>query len=126
MERALKITIFLLFFGILCRTLLADFESEKAIQILSLTKYGSVDGPYDLNLNILRPILEADDIKDRHVSVISINGAIRTGKSLMLNFYLRYLYAQVCFKHTFFRSYRHTSASLSISSVFLKLSVQET
>lgn len=105
MERALKITIFLLLIGIFCRTLLADSESGRAIQILSLTKYESLDGPYDLKLDILRSILEADDIKDRHVSVVSINGAIRTGRSLMLNFYLRYLYAQVCFKHTFSRSY---------------------
>lgn len=51
-----------------------------------------------LELDNLKRILEADNVKDRHVVVLSIAGAFRKGKSFLLNFFVRYLYAQV-YKH---------------------------
>lgn len=50
----------------------------------------------------LENILLAGNIKDREVSIISIAGAYRGGKSFMLNFFLRYLYSRVSvsFKNT--------------------------
>lgn len=48
-----------------------------------------------LNANVLENILSQPDIQDRAISVISIAGAIRKGKSFILNFFLRYLKATV-------------------------------
>ncbi|XP_031634116.1 atlastin-like [Contarinia nasturtii] len=53
-----------------------------------------VNHTLQLQLEDLKPILEADDIKDRHVVVVSIAGAYRKGKSFLLNFFIRYLDAQ--------------------------------
>ncbi|XP_031635624.1 atlastin-like [Contarinia nasturtii] len=66
-----------------------DISKGRAIQIIS-----PVNHSFHLNSNDLNPILESDEIKDRHVVVVSIAGAFRKGKSFLLNFFLRYLYAQ--------------------------------
>lgn len=50
---------------------------------------------FDLNSIELNKILEHDQVKDRYVVVVSVAGAFRKGKSFLLNFYLRYLEAQV-------------------------------
>lgn len=62
----------------------------KAIQIIAAENHKLA-----LQLEDFRHILEADNIKDRHVSIVSIAGAFRKGKSFLLNFFLKYLYAQV-------------------------------
>lgn len=64
--------------------------SVKALQIIA-----PVNKKLDLQLESLIEILEADNIKDRNVVIVSIAGAFRKGKSFLLNFFLRYLYAQV-------------------------------
>ncbi|XP_055309693.1 atlastin-like [Sitodiplosis mosellana] len=61
----------------------------RAVQILS-----PVDHCFQLKLNDLESILNADDIKDRRIVVVSIAGAFRKGKSFLMNFFLKYLYAQ--------------------------------
>lgn len=63
---------------------------NKAIQIIV-----PVNHSFQLQLEQLKQILEADDIKDRYVVIVSIAGASRKGKSFLLNFYLKYLYAKV-------------------------------
>ena len=65
-------------------------SSGHAIQIINLSNHS-----LELRMNELRPILEADDIKDRHIVVVSIAGAFRQGKSFLLNFFIKYLDAQV-------------------------------
>lgn len=80
----------LIFIGTFCQVSNGDFSTAKALQIVK-----PVNHTFQLELNDLKLILEADDIKDRHVVVVSIAGAFRKGKSFLLNFFLRYLNAQV-------------------------------
>lgn len=48
------------------------------------------------NSEILNRILDSNKLKNHQVVVVSIAGALREGKSFLLNFFLRYLNAQVC------------------------------
>lgn len=50
------------------------------------------------NFHILIQILASDDLKDRQIVVVSVAGALRKGKSFLLNFFLKYLNARVCMK----------------------------
>lgn len=65
-------------------------ESARAIQIVM-----PVNHAFQLQLEDLQGILKADNIKDRHCVIVSIAGAFRKGKSFLLNFFLKFLYAQV-------------------------------
>lgn len=49
----------------------------------------------DLQLDVLKEILEADELRDHYAVVVSVTGALRTGKSFLLNFFLKYLNAKV-------------------------------
>lgn len=50
---------------------------------------------FDLDVDKMNKILKADGIKDRHVVVVSIVGTRGEGKSFLMNFFIRYLQAQV-------------------------------
>lgn len=65
-------------------------SKAKAIQIVTPTNH-----QFKLELQNLKEILEHDDIENRHVVAVSIAGAFRKGKSFLLNFFLKYLYAKV-------------------------------
>ena len=67
------------------------------VQILSPNR----DHSFNLQIDELKKIVEVDDIKDRYVFPVSIAGAFRQGKSFLLNFFLKFLEAQVIF-HTIF------------------------
>lgn len=66
-------------------------NNARAIQIVEPTD----DHAFVLKIDALEPILNAESIRDRHVVVVSVAGALRQGKSFLLNFYLQYLNAQV-------------------------------
>lgn len=76
-----------------------DYGSARAIQIVA-----PVNHSFNLELNELKQILEVDNIKNRHVVVVSVAGAFRKGKSFLLNFFLKYLYAQVIQLNAIFKS----------------------
>ena len=65
-------------------------NAARGVQIIS-----PVNHTFQLDLSELKETLSSDAIKDRYVVVVSIAGAVRRGKSFLMNFFLRYLYAQV-------------------------------
>lgn len=71
---------------------ICDFGDElgHANQIVLPEKNG-----FHLQLEELKGILDVEGIKDRNVVVVSIAGAFRNGKSFLLNFFIKYLNAQV-------------------------------
>ena len=69
-------------------------KTEGAIRIISTENHR-----LDLNADALQKILGADELKDRNVVVVSIAGNLRNGKSFILNFFLKYLHAQVSVYH---------------------------
>lgn len=68
-----------------------ELESTHAIQIVSSTN----NHTFESKLSEFKRILNVDDIKDRRVVVVSIAGGFRQGKSFLLNFFVKYLEAQV-------------------------------
>lgn len=80
-----------------CGMAFADTDLRQAIQIISPTNNHS----FELKLSELNKLLQDDDIKDRNVVVVSIAGAFRQGKSFLLNFFIKYLQAQVSKSHEF-------------------------
>ncbi|CAO1439325.1 unnamed protein product [Diamesa serratosioi] len=52
------------------------------------------DHSYELNEDLLKGILLNDEVKDRNVVIVSVAGAMKRGKSFILDFFLRYLNAQ--------------------------------
>lgn len=63
----------------------------KALQVIETGE----EHTFLLNEETLAEVLLQDEIKDRFVCVISVAGAFRKGKSFLLDFFLRYMYAKV-------------------------------
>lgn len=72
-------------------------DGPRPIQIIKVND----DHSYTLNETDLKRVLLNKQIKDRSVVVVSVAGAFRKGKSFLLGFYLRYLYAQVVLCHKY-------------------------
>jgi hypothetical protein len=68
-----------------------DTMEPHSIQIIN----SNSDNTITLDDEALRSIFARDEIKDRYVSVISVTGVFRQGKSFLLNFLLRYLRMKV-------------------------------
>lgn len=65
-------------------------NSAKPIQIIE-----PIDHTFHLESKHFKSIVDSDDLRDRDVVIVSIAGDLRKGKSFLLNFFLKYLYAQV-------------------------------
>lgn len=63
-------------------------QTDHPVQILTYDKQSK---KFQLLSEELQKILEANDVGDHNIAVISIAGAFRKGKSFMLSFFLRYL-----------------------------------
>lgn len=64
-------------------------ESSRAIKIAYPSNH-----TFKFELDNLKSVLEAENIKDRQVVIVSVAGAFRKGKSFLLNLFLRYLTAR--------------------------------
>lgn len=84
------IILLLLFVGFDCNAFGKNCDSGHALQIVKSSNH-----KFSLEIENLKQILEADTIKDRSVVVVSIAGAMQSGKSFLLNFFVRYLCAKV-------------------------------
>lgn len=86
--------ILFIFIGIFGQQICAFGRGAESVSVAQFKENGK-NTTIELQLDELKTILEADDIKDRKVVVVSIAGSYRKGKSFLLNFFLKYLYAQV-------------------------------
>lgn len=90
MEITLFVSSVLLSIGILCHVSNQTFRSKEAIQIVSIRNHS-----FHLELSRITPILETENLKDRHVVVISVVGTYQKEESHLLSFFLRFLNTQV-------------------------------
>ena len=67
----------------------------KPVQVVVATD----DHSFDLDEEALTEILLDERVRDKNVVVVSVAGAFRKGKSFLLDFFLRYLNAQVNLKN---------------------------
>lgn len=67
-------------------------KSPKPIQIIKNENH-----LFHLKLDEIEVVLASDELKDRHVVIVSIAGDLRKGKSFLLSFFVKYLNARVKF-----------------------------
>jgi atlastin len=72
--------------------------TAEAIQIVQVNEEAHT---FRLAEEDLTRIILKDNIKNRDVVIVSVAGAFRKGKSFLLDFFLRYLYARVSDRLTF-------------------------
>ena len=72
-------------------TSLGFFDDEEALQILKPKE----EGGYELNEEALIKIFHHPDVKENPVMIVSVTGAMRSGKSFLLTLLLRYLNSEV-------------------------------
>lgn len=66
--------------------------TAEAIQIVKVNEEAHT---FRLSEEDLTSIILQDNIRNRDVVIVSVAGAFRKGKSFLLDFFLRYLYARV-------------------------------
>lgn len=86
----IALAIFILICGILVGHHTTNSETAAAVQIINLDNHS-----FYVDSKTVEKILGNKRIRDRHIVIFSIVGALRNGKSFFLNFPLKYLHARV-------------------------------
>jgi atlastin len=68
--------------------------TAEAIQIVKVNEEAHT---FRLSDEDLTQFILQDNVKNRDVVIVSVAGAFRKGKSFLLDFFLRYMYARVCY-----------------------------
>lgn len=67
--------------------------TAEAIQIVKVNEEAHT---FRLSDEDLTKFILQENVKNRDVVIVSVAGAFRKGKSFLLDFFLRYMYARVC------------------------------
>ena len=68
----------------------SDAQSNAQGHPVHILEKNAESGIYELQTDNLKNLLLAPEVKDKHVCVLAVAGAFRTGKSFLLDFLLRY------------------------------------
>lgn len=68
------------------------YHGHEPVQLLYLD---DKTNKYQLNTEKVKKIIDKNKIHNHNLSIISVAGATRTGKSFLLSFFLRYLHETV-------------------------------
>lgn len=73
--------------------------TAEAIQIVKVNEEAHT---FRLSDEDLTQFILQDNVKNRDVVIVSVAGAFRKGKSFLLDFFLRYMYARVSVSCSYF------------------------
>ncbi|PAA49900.1 hypothetical protein BOX15_Mlig034242g1 [Macrostomum lignano] len=72
----------------------SSYNAGRPLPLVVSVKERTETGPrFELDAEVLKQMMDLDKLSSAKVAVISVTGAFRTGKSFLLNFFLRYLRA---------------------------------
>lgn len=74
----------------------SDFFEKYSVKPVNIS-WMSYDQTEMINNEALKKIMLHEEVKNRKVYVITVTGPSKSGKSLMLDYFLKFLYANVSF-----------------------------
>lgn len=77
-----------------------SYSKQIKGKALNLIQYNSNARKYELNIKPIEAILMSPNTKDCEVSILSVAGALRGGKSFLLSFLIRYLHSATVLNET--------------------------
>lgn len=87
-------------------------QTAEAIQIVKVNEEAHT---FRLSEDDLTSIILQDNIRNRDVVIVSVAGAFRKGKSFLLDFFLRYLYARVSVQIVYLSNFSFNSFAFRFS-----------
>ncbi|KAI1306719.1 Atlastin-2 [Halotydeus destructor] len=82
-----------LFVALSLQPLITSSSGQSSDEAIRIVQINEISRKFELNDKPLEAILLGPECRDKAISVISIAGATRKGKSFLLNFFLKYLSA---------------------------------